>query len=263
MKTNMLKLVLVIFIFQCSISFGQNNDTKKPKYVIIVNNEIITKKKLEEYGKQGRIKKMSKGVTSEEWNILAKKFGDKIGDREFIIKVDLFTEKEKQKREVEKKQKMSINKKQSNDELKLHIDDRAKDFTVLMTDGKKQKFSDLKGKVVLINYWATWCAPCLMELVEIQKKIIEPFNNKKFVFIPIAIGENKKKVEQKILYMKKYGINYSAGIDSTKKIWNQYATGTIPKNFLIDKKGVVRCITIGNTKENIDKLVKEIKKLLE
>ena len=74
-------------------------EIKKPEYIIIANNEIISKEKLGELGKQGLIKAMNKGVTEKERNEFAEKFGNKIGDREFIIKIDLLSEKEKAERQ--------------------------------------------------------------------------------------------------------------------------------------------------------------------
>lgn len=132
-----------------------------------------------------------------------------------------------------------------------------------MLDGKKINLSDLKGKVVLINYWATWCAPCLMEFAEFPEKILEPYKNEDFILIAISIGESKEKVEQKMHNMKKYGVDFNVGIDPKKEIWVKYATGAIPKSFLIDKNGIIKYISIGNADGNVDKLATEIRKLLE
>lgn len=256
----MKKLIVMLFVLYGCALFGQENEVKKPKYVIIANNEIITKAELNKYASDGLIKAINNGVLQEERDQLAEKFGNKIGDREFIIKVDILTEKEKLER-TNQSNNTAIKDKSEN-ELKLNLGDAATDFTVQMIDGKNITLSHLKGKVILVNYWATWCAPCLMEFSEIPEKILQPFEGKDFVLIPISIAESKEKVKEKMLGMKKYGVTFNVGIDPTKKIWNQYATGSIPKNFVIDKRGVVRYISVGNIEGSIDKLALEIKKLL-
>ena len=260
----MKKIILLIFALYGLTLFAQEKDIKKPEYVIIANNEIITKEKLGEFGQQGLIKAMNKGVTQDERNKLAEKFGNKIGDREFIIKIDLLTEKEKAERQnqIPSNDKKTRKEKNRNEELKLNINDPAKEFTVQMINGKKINLSDLKGKVVLLNYWATWCAPCLMEFAEFPEKILEPFKNDNFILIAISIGESKGKVKQKMDKMKKYGVDFNVGIDPTKKIWDKYATGAIPKSFLINQNGIIKYISIGNSEGNVDKLAKEIKGLL-
>lgn len=260
----MKKFIVLIFALYGFTLFAQEKDIKKPEYVIISNNEIITKEKLEELGQQGLIKGMNKGVTEEERNELAEKFGDKIGDREFVIKIDLLSEKEKAERQNKTTlgNKVIPKEKNRSNELKLNINDTANEFTVEMINGKKINLSDLKGKVVLLNYWATWCAPCLMEFAEFPEKILEPFKDEDFILIAVSIGESKEKVEKKMVKMKKYGVDFNVGIDPKKEIWDKYATGAIPKSFLIDQNGIIKYISIGNAEGNVDKLAKDIKILL-
>ena len=137
--------------------------------------------------------------------------------------------------------------------------DAAPAFTVEMFDGTTIRLADLKGKVVLLNFWATWCPPCREELARVQTDIIDRFAGKDFVFLPISRGEELQTVTA---FRKRMGYTFPMGLDPDQKIFRRYATNYIPRNFLIDREGNVALVSIGYDKREFAHLIETIEKEL-
>ena len=133
----------------------------------------------------------------------------------------------------------------------------APDFEVEMFDGSKVRLADLKGKVVLLNFWATWCPPCRAELARVEKDIIEKFKGKPFVFLPVSRGEEKATVAA---FREKMGYTFPMGLDTSNSIYKLYAQTYIPRNFLIGKDGKVVKASVGYDEAEFAELVKLIEK---
>lgn len=119
--------------------------------------------------------------------------------------------------------------------------DKAPDFTVEMFNGEKITLSQLKGKVVLINFWATWCPPCRAELAHLQEGVIDVFGDAINV-LPLSRGEKREVVEE---YIAKMGYTFAVGLDSEQKAYNLYASNYIPRCFVIDTDGTVLYSGVG------------------
>ncbi len=145
-------------------------------------------------------------------------------------------------------------------ETLVKVGDDVPEFVVEMFDGQKINIKDLKGKIVLINFWATWCPPCQEELKRVQKEIIDRFKGKDFVFLAISREESKEQVKK---FRERNGYTFPMGLDPERRIYSKFATATIPRNFIIDKKGKIVEIEVGYTKEAFAKMIEKLEKLLK
>lgn len=141
----------------------------------------------------------------------------------------------------------------------VRVGDKAPDFTVEMFDRSKTTLSDLRGKVVLVNFWATWCPPCRQELARVQTDMIDRFVGEDFVFLPISRGETRETVAE---FREKQGYSFPMGLDPQRSVYDRYATNFIPRNFLIDRSGKVVLVSVGYEPEEFEQLLQAIEDTL-
>ena len=116
-----------------------------------------------------------------------------------------------------------------------------------------------KGKLVFINFFATWCPPCRQELTRVQTDIIDRFAGKEFVFLPVSRGEKREAVEA---FREKTGYAFPMGLDPARTVYDRYASNYIPRNFVIDRKGKVVLATVGYDEHEFEELIRTIEKTL-
>lgn len=111
---------------------------------------------------------------------------------------------------------------------------KAADFSLKTLDGKEIKLSDYKGKIVIIDFWATWCPPCrkgIPDLVELQKEFKD-----KLVVIGISLDQQNT-IKDLAPFIKQYGINYPVVLGDQKVVMDYGNIQAIPTSFIVDQAG--------------------------
>ena len=112
----------------------------------------------------------------------------------------------------------------------------AEDFRLADLDGKQQSLSQYRGKVVLVNFWATWCKPCTTEMPAMQA-MYDKLRDKGFVVLAVNELEDEAKVRD---HIKQHGHTFPVLLDRDNKVANQFGVFGLPVSVFIDEKGVVQ-----------------------
>ncbi|HBR16366.1 MAG TPA: thioredoxin family protein [Deltaproteobacteria bacterium] len=114
----------------------------------------------------------------------------------------------------------------------------APDFTLPDLKGKMVKLSDYKGKVVFLNFWATWCKPCEEEIPSMQI-MYDVLKKQSQNFVLLAVSVDSKGPDVVESFAKKYGVTFPILHDRKGYIKEVYKTTGVPETFIIDQNGVV------------------------
>jgi len=133
------------------------------------------------------------------------------------------------------------------------------EFSFETLDGEKYNINDLKGKVVLINFWATWCPPCQKEMPHLESEIWKVFKDKDFMMVAIAREQTK---EVLVEYNKKKQFSFPLAPDVDRSIFSKFAKQNIPRNFVIDKSGKIIYLSIGFNEDEFAEMISLIKENL-
>ncbi|QXE90631.1 TlpA family protein disulfide reductase [Geomonas subterranea] len=118
----------------------------------------------------------------------------------------------------------------------------APDFTLKDLSGKPVQLSTLKGKLVLVNFWATWCPPCREEIPSMVK-LNQVMQGKNFQMLAISIDEGGKGAVEE--FFKRGGVTLPALLDTDGQVARRYGTTGVPETFVVDPKGVIRKKVVG------------------
>lgn len=110
----------------------------------------------------------------------------------------------------------------------------APDFELETLDGTKIKLSDMRDKNVLLNFWATWCGYCVLEMPDLQK--LQEAYKDDLLILTVNVGESKEEVEQ---FMKDNNLNLTVVLDEKMDVANSYGIRSYPTTLAINKNGEV------------------------
>ena len=121
--------------------------------------------------------------------------------------------------------------------------------------GQEVRLSDLHGKIVLLNFWATWCKPCKEEMPAMQASY-EKLRDQGFVVLAVNELEDVEKVAE---HIRTHRHTFLVVMDHDNRVANQYGVVGLPASFLIDRQGIVREHIFGNllTEQRIAELVRQ------
>lgn len=117
----------------------------------------------------------------------------------------------------------------------------APDFTLSTPDGKARTLADLRGKPVILNFWASWCGPCRAEMPELQR-VHDRLAEAGVVVLGINQAESPEVIAR---YQRELAVDFPTVQDSRLGVSRQYLVNSLPTTFFIDREGVIRTIVIG------------------
>lgn len=118
----------------------------------------------------------------------------------------------------------------------LEIGNRAPDFTVMTLDGEATSLSSLRGQIVLVNFWGTWCGPCVREMPELQS-VYEQFVDEGFTILALATrGDTRQDVLE---FREEYSLTFTLAVDEGDQITDMYSIVSRPSTIIVDEDGLI------------------------
>lgn len=134
-------------------------------------------------------------------------------------------------------------------------------FTIISDDGSRFSSDALKGKVVFINFFATWCPPCQKELPEVESQLWAKYKgNKDFQLLVIGREHTDAELSK---YNGTKGFTFPLYPDRERVIFDAFAKSLIPRSYLIGKDGKVLHVLVGYTEEEFQDVLKRIEEALK
>ena len=115
------------------------------------------------------------------------------------------------------------------------------DFKLESLNGQTVSLSLLKGKVIFLNFWATWCAPCRAEMPSMER-IYKELKDEGLEIVAVNLQENRKHVQK---FVDEFRLSFKVLLDKTGRVGQSYGTRYIPTTYIIDKNGIILAGAVG------------------
>ncbi len=135
----------------------------------------------------------------------------------------------------------------------------APDFTLRTMSGPNVRLAEQRGRVVMVNFWATWCGPCRQEMPQLDR-LYQKYKSSGFVLLGVNVDDDTRKAAE---VAGKLGVSFPVLLDTDKAVSKLYELSTMPSTVIIDRDGMVRYVHRGyltGYEDNYDKQIRELLK---
>ena len=144
--------------------------------------------------------------------------------------------------------------------IKLEKDGSAPDFTLPALNGGKVRLKGLRGKVVFINFWATWCLPCKEEMPTMER-LYQKMKGKDFTILAISIDVQGERVVRP--FVEKLKLTYPILLDPKQKVAEKYRLWSLPTTYILDREGKPVHMVLGGKRWDTPENVALIQKIID